>query len=1233
VKDKNHFPLKLDAAEIVLHRQKENVEKVDLSNEFYKTLPFKVEEKKRSLTNKRTLYQRFELCQVLRDMITLREEANWMMQTSIQSIYRSINSHINCLEFESDDYSNIKNILLNSCSFSPSQKPIIHNIYEIKRPNEIFNFNRQGLDNIKLLFHGSKINNFLGILSRGLLLPKHIISEEEYNTRTDIGNLGFALYFTDDILTSLKYTSVDKSKNMRLIAVCEVALGKCIDYFNYDYSLVKPPEGYQSVHGVKTSNETYSKFLDNEYTIYDVNQYRLRYIVEVQLQPEDTAIKCLTVENTFFSNETETKCETISNKKEESNIFDEKSIQQTYSSLESSSGKTIPLKSVHVRARILDMIAKVIIYQEYENDESQNIECKYLFPLNDLAAICNFEAFINGKHIVGVCKEKQQAHKEYKEAIEQRKGAYLIDQETSELFKINIGNLPPKCKCIIKITYVTELDVQNEEIHFKLPSCLSSWQMLNTQNQILQDSLISMFVNKLNNKQTMKTASFIASIQMPFEIKSIQSPTHIFNIKKTECQAVCELSGRIKSASDDDTLILIIKIATIHMPRMLVEDFFDRSTGKTSRACMVSFYPEFETKLEENLHVGLLIDCSNSMGENNLIDLSKKLSVKIIKSLPLSCLFNIVVFGGDHLELFPYYLKNSKENLDKAFKFILENVSYSKKRGNTDVLSVLRPYLMLQDDINHNFILISDGHFTRANELFQTLKNVNNNSYFKRIFSCSIGNVSNNNHYLKTISSLTGGSYETFDAKYQSKWNEKVQDIMDKMGQPAAVNNIKIEWQNFNETIEHAPAKINALFNGRRVVAYALIPNCQQATLKASINGYEMSTTVYCSELSITKGDLIHKLTAKSLIDDWQYGIMCENDKLENDLLRLKLKQKIINISIKYSITSEFTSFLAIEDRKSNEDTSYDINSHNLMNDLLLEDSDANTIDVLPYMPFKVMEEVRQDVTLRVSLENLMSKIDFEKLSLDERTESLKFFSKNKENVKENLSDDDPLLVKYILFLSKEFKKLGDYKNALIECEWAFNEAGDPNEMFEIKNEIENLKFLIKPQINTVFAKTLMGKKIPINVSTDFEMKIGDLKETIFNKEKIHPDRQTLIFDGVYLEDDKTLSDYNINEEDSFLLVEDFENFKEISPIVIDLGFDMTRAGFAGDHAPQAVFPSIVGRPRHQGVMVGMGQKDAYVGHEALSKRGILSIKSPQVNAKIKQNTNSIAKTGTSKLS
>ena len=63
--------------------------------------------------------------------------------------------------------------------------------------------------------------------------------------------------------------------------------------------------------------------------------------------------------------------------------------------------------------------------------------------------------------------------------------------------------------------------------------------------------------------------------------------------------------------------------------------------------------------------------------------------------------------------------------------------------------------------------------------------------------------------------------------------------------------------------------------------------------------------------------------------------------------------------------------------------------------------------------------------------------------------------------------------------------------------------------------------------------------------------------------------------------------------------------------VVIDNGSGMVKAGISGEDAPRAVFPAVVGRPKHASSMQGVAQKSEYIGDEAMSKKNILNLTYP----------------------
>ena len=74
----------------------------------------------------------------------------------------------------------------------------------------------------------------------------------------------------------------------------------------------------------------------------------------------------------------------------------------------------------------------------------------------------------------------------------------------------------------------------------------------------------------------------------------------------------------------------------------------------------------------------------------------------------------------------------------------------------------------------------------------------------------------------------------------------------------------------------------------------------------------------------------------------------------------------------------------------------------------------------------------------------------------------------------------------------------------------------------------------------------------------------------------------------------------------------------ENEALVIDIGTGHLKAGFCFEDAPKHMIPMVLGQPKNAGVLVGMDQKDWYIGEEAQEKAQHLILRHPVEKGRIK---------------
>ena len=250
----------------------------DLTGRFYSAIPHRVGRTRAAveasvIATAEAITSKQETLQLMRDMLRVNGEAGSILfDAEVDGQYRSLGCDLRALDPASDEYRQVERHVVGSQVKIKSIK--VKRVWAVRREEEHARYKGEAIGNEKLLFHGSRLSNWVGLLSRGILMPKLVVQMGV--RRTDAGWLGHGIYFGDAACTSAFYAAPGR-RGTKLLTVARVALGKKAEFKKITYGLTAPPEGHDSCHGVRGPG---SQFADDEFVVYDPAQYRMEHLVE-----------------------------------------------------------------------------------------------------------------------------------------------------------------------------------------------------------------------------------------------------------------------------------------------------------------------------------------------------------------------------------------------------------------------------------------------------------------------------------------------------------------------------------------------------------------------------------------------------------------------------------------------------------------------------------------------------------------------------------------------------------------------------------------------------------------------------------------------------------------------------------------------------------------------------------------------------------------------------------------
>ena len=273
---------------------------VELTNRFYTLIPHNFGRVRPPVINSsEMLKKKMQMLEALADIeiaAHIVEETgkdNSEFVNQLDANYAKLNTDIVPVEVDSEEYKLIAQYVKNS---HPRQTPGIVNVFKIRRDSDEKRFEeKKGLGNRMLLWHGSRLTNYVGILSQGLRIAPPEAPCSGYR-------FGKGIYFADLAQLSSRYCRA-YGRQPFIMLLCDVALGKTAD-LNRDQFMTKALPGTDSTKALGTIEPNPAEnvvrpdgvvvpcgkihdsgcknvsCLEHQYIVYDVAQCRLQYLIQ-----------------------------------------------------------------------------------------------------------------------------------------------------------------------------------------------------------------------------------------------------------------------------------------------------------------------------------------------------------------------------------------------------------------------------------------------------------------------------------------------------------------------------------------------------------------------------------------------------------------------------------------------------------------------------------------------------------------------------------------------------------------------------------------------------------------------------------------------------------------------------------------------------------------------------------------------------------------------------------------